>query len=312
MPSSLAHFSQEIENHQTTWDQTSIGIFKLCPYQYYLRIIKGYCSQFTSVHLLFGQYYHTALEAHERALAAGADKHEALCLAVEAAFYASWDAVHSRPWMSTEPTKTRETLIMGVVWYLSHYAKDTTKTLILSSGKPAVELSSYFSTSLKSSLTKEPYSLCNYFDRIVVQDNKIYILDYKTTKGMLTDDFAKNFSPDNQVSHYLISGEIVLNMRLAGLIIDAMQVGVNFCRFRRYEINRSQAQLAEWYSELDYWFRCAEACVKTDIWPKNDKSCGYYGSCPYRKVCAAQVSMRQRILATEYIIEKWEPLKLRG
>jgi hypothetical protein len=306
------HFSQEIKDHQITWDQTSIGEFKLCAYKYYLHIILGYQPRFVSAHLLFGQYFHAGLEEFERAKAKGLCYDECLAESIRRACGESWDKKRNRPWVSDEPTKTRESLLRSIVWYQENYKNDIAQTLILASEKPAVELSSYFETSITSSLSGEAYSLCNYFDRIVEIDNKTFILDYKTTKGVLDENYAKNYSPDNQVSHYTLSGEIVLNRKISGFIVDATQVGATFNRFKRFDISRSQGQLSEWYEELSYWFQCMEICVKTGVWPKNDKSCGYFGGCAYRQICAAQISMRQRLLETQYKIEKWEPLKLRG
>src|SRR5438046_4651295 len=52
---------------QLAWDSTSMGLLKECPRKYQLSILEGWTPKRTSVHLLFGLWYHGALERYDHA-----------------------------------------------------------------------------------------------------------------------------------------------------------------------------------------------------------------------------------------------------
>src|SRR5258708_3366074 len=65
-------------NIQYAWDSTSLGYLKTCPRLYQLIMIEGWAPRNTSVHLRFGQEYHSAIEDYDKAKAAGADHDSAM------------------------------------------------------------------------------------------------------------------------------------------------------------------------------------------------------------------------------------------
>src|SRR5882672_6425582 len=126
-------------NIQYSWDSTSLGWFKECARKYYYSMILGLRSKGDSVHLVFGQWYHSALELYDKTRAEG-HKHEfALHFVVTEAM--AWTWRDGAPITFDNPNKTRETLIRSVIWYLDHFKDDPAQTVILANGKPAVELS---------------------------------------------------------------------------------------------------------------------------------------------------------------------------
>ncbi len=304
-------FSTEIPELQIAWDSTSIGALKWCPRYYYYNIVCGRVPREESVHLTFGILYHEALETYDKAKALGASHTVAQRAAVRNALTKSWNSAKQRPWISDHKQKNRETLIRTVVWYLEQFAEDPLETVILANGKPAVELSFRLEIDRKSSLTGEPNMLCGHIDRLVKDfraSDSSRILDHKTTTSFLAPDFFEKYSPDNQFSCYSYSGQIVFSMPILGVIASVAQVGVNFSRFQRGFVPRTKDQLAEWRQDLDYWLSTAEYFAREGYWPQNDKACGMFGGCPYRKVCGKSAASRKDWLEAGFSTRFWDPL----
>jgi len=215
-----------------------------------------------------------------------------------------------RPWLSDDPNKNRATLLRTVVWYLEQFGQnDPFETVILASGKPAVELSFRLELSYSSHLTGEAFQLCGHLDRVVKFQEHVYIVDAKTTKHTLDDRYFAQFSPDNQFSTYAFGGKIVYSVPIQGLIVDAAQVAVGFTRFERRPIARHQSQLDEWHRDLGFWLTTAQLHAKAQYWPQNDKSCFL---CHFKGICGRPPAGREAWLSKEFVRRTWDPLVARG
>ena len=146
-------------------------------------------------------------------------------------------------------------------------------------------------------------------DGLYLTDN--YIVTHNTTKSAMYDDFFQKYSPDNQVSLYMFSGQVVLDLPMKGFIIDGIQVGATFARFQRGTVTRTKAQLNEWFKDLQFWLRQAEMFAEQEYYPMNEKSCSNYGGCPYRQVCGASPEARPQLLQHLYHRRVWDPLTAR-
>ena len=296
---------------QIAWDSTSLGALKRCPRYYQYNIIEGYSGVGESPHLRFGSEYNNALVTYHKAKAQGQDHEAATLIALRYALEHTWDDVLGRPWTNDEPTKNRETLIRSVVWYLDKFAEDPMETDVLASGEPAVELSFRIDTEVESGLTEEHYLLCGYLDRKVNFAAAQWITDFKTTKGALDERYFAQYSPNNQVSQYAFAGAIISHTPIAGIIIDAAQIGVTFTRFQRAQIPRTQPQLEEWFSDAMVYIKQNETYVENNYWPMNDTSCTQYGGCQFQAVCSASPSIRQKHLDALFVKRVWDPLVIR-
>lgn len=304
-------FSTVLTKLQLAWDSTSLGALKRCPRYYEYNIIEGYVTRGESVHLRFGSEYNNALVTYHKCRAKGEDHETATLSAVRYAMTHTWDAVLGRPWTSDEPTKTRETLVRSVIWYLDKFVEDSLQTLVLATGEAAVELPFRIHLEIDCNLTGEPYLLCGYLDRKVEFNDQPWITDWKSTKYALDEKYFARYSPDNQVSQYSFAGTIIGNEPIAGVIIDAVQLGVTFSRFQRAQISRTPAQLEEWLHDSIRFIRQNEDYVKDDYWPQNDTSCEKYGGCAYRSICAASPEIRPALLNGLFHKRSWDPLVVR-
>lgn len=304
-------FSPAVPMLQSLWDSTSLGALKECPRKYYYNIVLGFVPRAESVHLTFGQHYHSALECYDHAKANGADHDTAVLAALRHALTVTWNNKLQRPWNSDDNYKNRETLVRTVLWYLDIFREDPFKTVQLANGKPAVELSFQFNTSY-SDPTGSPYLLCGHMDRVAEWNDQLWIMDRKTTKSTISTDFFAKFSPDNQFTLYTLAGKVAFDLQVKGIIVDGAQVAVTFSRFARGPVERHASTIDEWYRELGGWLQSAEQYALAQHWPMNDKSCGNYGGCPYRSICSKAPSMRAQWLKADFVRRTWDPSVARG
>jgi len=296
---------------QFAWDSTSLGELKTCPRKYYYTIICGYQPKTLSRHLIFGLHYHSALEHYDKRKSLG-DSHETAVLSsVHFLLKETWDFKLGRPWSSFDSHKNRYTLLRTVIWYLDHFAKDSIETIQLANGSPAVELSFRYNSGLTSS-SGDPIFFCGHLDRLGKLNDAIYIVDRKTSTYAIDERFFQKFSPDNQFSMYSLSARIVYHQPIAGLIVDGAQIGVNFSRFYRGLIPRTETQLDEWFLDTSVWIQLAESYAKASHWPMNDKACGNYGGCDFREICSKNPSAREQWLQHGFSKRTWDPLISRG
>lgn len=292
---------------QFAWDSTSITAFATCPRKYYLAQICGWTSELRSVHLIFGGHYATALEHYHKHKAAGLSHDEAQLAVVRETLINTWDVEENKPqdWLHT--TKTRDTLLRSIVWYLEQFKEDPMKTVILSNGKAAVEYS--FSTELN-----DEYLYCGHLDRLVTYGDAddIYVQDQKTSGSQITPRYFDGFSPDYQMTGYTWAGQIIFNMPVKGVIVDAAYIAVGFTSYARQAVTRSNKQLEEFRQEVLHIIDRARRCHDEGYYPMNRTACGNYGGCEFRRVCSAVPGIRANLLEGQFKKrDRWDPLQRR-
>jgi hypothetical protein len=295
---------------QYAWDSTSLGYLKTCPRLYYYTMIEGWTAQEESVHLRFGIEYHHALQDYDLSIAAGILHNDAVHDVIRELL------IRTSDFEPDHKTKTRESLVRTVIWYLDKYRDDAAQTLILSSGKPAVELSFRFELDWSAPGHPVPYMLCGHLDKAVTFNDEIFVMDHKTTIYAPNSSwFFDKYEPDNQMTLYTLAGKIVLDAPVRGVIIDAAQIKADETNFGRGFTFRTPDQLEEWHNDLHYWFALAEQYATLNVWPMNDSSCDKYGGCRFRKICSKSPSVREQFLEANFVkqeeADKWNPLKSR-
>lgn len=295
---------------QFAWDSTSLGTLKECPRKYYYSIVLGYRPRHESVHLTFGIFIHQGIEFYHRYKATDKDHEQSLRATVFAMMNATWDHEKKRPWTSDDNNKNRWTLIRTLVWYLDHFRDDAAAVYHFPDGKPAVELS--FRYELGLTISGQSILMCGHMDRIVTFEDNLYVADSKTTKNTIDDNFFKKFSPDNQMTNYTIGGKVALHTPVKGVIVDGMQIAVDFSRFRRGFASRSDDQLNEWLDDTKYYISSAYSFSQASHWPMNDKACHNYNGCQFRDICSKAHITREKWLEADFVKLEWDPLKIRG
>lgn len=290
---------------QFAWDSTSLSSYVACPRKYQYTILEGWQSAFKSVHLVFGGHYASALERFHKLRADGLEYWDAANSVVHQCLIDTWDKENERgqDWMDSK--KTRETLIRSIVWYLDQYENDTMETVILQDGRAAVE----YSFTLELS---DEYLYCGHIDRLVKYGDDIYVQDQKTSGAAITQYYFNGFAPDYQMTGYTLAGQILFNLPVKGVVIDAAQIAVGFTSFGRGFTWRGEAQLMEFRDEALYYIGEAKRNHEAGYYPMRRTSCGNYGGCQFRDVCNANPAMRESLLKGKFEKkERWDPLKSR-
>ena len=293
-------FSKINKNHQLAWDNTSLIALKKCPRYYQYSILEGYASGGENTHFRWGSEYNNALVMYNQAIADGMTKDEATASAVAYALEHTWDFELDRPWVSTMPMKTRETLVRSIIWYLDKYYDDPIETQVLETGKSAVELSCRVDIDLTSELTGESYLLCGYVDRKGSFMGSSWVTDWKSTKSALDEKYFESYSPNNQVSQYSFIMNILDDEPVKGVIIDAVQLGVSYSRFQRGLIPRTPSVLEEWFRDAVYYIRLNEKFLEANYWPQNDTACTKLGGCHFKEVCSKSPAIRLILLKASF------------
>lgn len=216
-------------------------------------------------------------------------------------------------WTSDDPNKNLWTLARSLVWYVDFFRNSPMRTITLSNGKPAVELSFLFQGGEVSGI---PYFLCGHLDRMVHNpsdpNGRPAPHDRKTTKGQLGPQFFRQFSPHNQFSLYSAAASVHYAQPTWGVVVDGAQVLVNSTRFERQFIPFPPQIIDEWLDETRTWITLGKQFAEANAWPKNDKSCSNFGGCPFMKVCSKSPSFRQSWLEQDFAYRPWNPLQIRG
>lgn len=319
---------------QFAWDATSIALAQTCLRKYQYRMIEGWTSRGMNDHLRFGAHYATALEHYYKRRAQGEDKAQALRGVIEEALHDTWDRPseyegvtdqnsaeielriangippEGKPWAALDPVKTRENLIRTIVWYADQFEDEEIKVVLLEDGSPAVEHS--FSIPVDDDII-----FSGHIDRLVEFGGDKYVMDQKTTKSTLGQFYFDGYSPHTQMSMYTFAGQMIYNVPVKGVIIDAAQIAVGFTRFARGFTFRTASQLEEWYANALHWVKVArdatyEYHATARALPMNEQSCGNYGGCEFRQICSRSPEVRPQFLAGAFEKgERWDPLKRR-
>jgi len=317
---------------QFAWNSSSITVASECLYKYKLQVIDGWASSRTSVHLIFGGLYATALEHYHQHVALGDGWEEALGKVVHEALISSWmpeiecekccdgyqiemDApcsycegtgkIGGHPMEFDHNTKTRENLIRSIVWYVDQFHDEPMFVMKDSEGKPLVEHTGVFQVDNDILFT------C-HLDSVVEYAHDPYIRDQKTTGTTLTARYFDGYKPDVQMSMYTFMGKALFNIPVKGVIIDAAQIAVGFTRFERGFTFRTDSELSEWYDDSMFTIELARRAAKENHFPRNTTSCGNYGGCPFRAACSRSPEVREQFLKADFVKGlRLDPLDIR-
>jgi hypothetical protein len=308
-------FSTQLHGLQLAVDSTSLGAYKTCPYLYYLSIICGWKPKSESVHLTFGLLLHKAREHYEHAKAEGLKHDDALDRTVDVILRLTWVKELKRAWISGDSNKNRLTLLRSIIWYLDKYGdNDALQTVILASGKPAVELSFRFDSGYRFDSTGERVLFCGHLDRLATWNDDFWVPDIKSTYHAIDPSFFAKFTPDNQFSMYTLAGKVAFAVPAKGVILDAVQVLVNGTRFQRALIARSESQNQEYLEDSYQVLAEMEQSALKGHWRQNDRAChNIYGRpCDFREVCSRPKEAREQWLKAAFVKRIWDPLQRRG
>ncbi|HLP67274.1 MAG TPA: PD-(D/E)XK nuclease family protein [Rhizobium sp.] len=289
---------------QFAWDSSSLELAMACPRKYYYRMIANIAPKDSSVHLIFGGIYASALEHYYKHRAEGETHDEALHRVVAEALIKSWDKSTGQPVVFDDAKKTRSTLIRSIVWYLEEFGDESEAaitTVTLESGKPAVELS--FALEFGDELL-----YCGHIDRVVDYMGGRFWLDNKTTGQSLTSYFWQKFQMSSQFMGYTWAGQTILRSPIRGGIIDGASIQVGATQFERQPITFTADRIEEWHDNALSVISLMRSYTALQKFPMNLASCENYGGCPYKPLCASSPRVRDYYQQSNYEAAVWDPL----
>lgn len=298
------------------WDATALDKM-VCPRKYQLWN-QGWQARGAPLAREFGSAVHECLALHDRCLAKGLspDHAKAHAMSETARLAVELGSKLPRPSEgapSREKARSKENLLRTVIWYADHWHNDPAKVACDPEGKPLVECAFRLPLGFETPCGEHEYLLCGYFDGIVEMVGGLWVRERKTTGSTISQHYFDGFSPDTQISTYCLASRVVVpDQPVKGVLLDAIQIAVNFTRFARGLVIRTTEQIDEWAQNVRYWIKVAEWCFLTfgdKPWPMNEAACHLYGGCPYRKVCSKSPSTREQFLQADYVREDpWNPL----
>jgi hypothetical protein len=298
-------FSTQNPILQVSFDNTSLSIYKDCPRKYYYSIIKGFRSKVKAPPLIFGSVYHDCLEIFDKSIILGEDRESALRNVIRYALKASASG------FGNDTKRTKVTLLRSIVWYAEQYRVDPLQTYVFPNGRIGLEMSFSFELPFKSN-SGEPFEYCGHMDKLALYNDQLYTVERKHTVATLDHNFFQRYFFSAQIGGYVYAGKVVFDRPVAGAIIEATQVAVNFSRFGRSAVYRVNDHLEEWMEDAHYWIKQIEHSAETNTWPHNSESCGKYSGCVFREVCAKPKFARELILESGFNKDRWDPTQNRG
>lgn len=289
---------------QFAFDSTSIGLYKTCARKYYYSIVLGYEPRIMAPPLAFGIALHTVMETWEKLLFRQVDKHTALIHVIRLA------GLLGDKLTPGDTSRSKETLVRSIVWYLDVFWEDKATTVRLPNGKPAVEM--HFQLPFMNYCEHEVF-ICGHIDRLAQWQGKVYVSDFKTTKYQLDNRFFSQFKPNTQLPLYLTACHLIAETiqdfpPAHGVIVDGVQLGVNFSRFVRQIIPFSLEEINEYIIDLKYWITQAMDACKSNYFPQNTESCQKYSGCQYLEICSKSPARRDLFLNGNFVKRTWDPL----
>jgi len=313
-------------NIQFAWDSVSLTSIMACPRRYQYNIIFGLVPNNPSyaIALVFGILFHKGLEVYQKELAKGRDHDEAVHATVR--YLVDDPATATLPVddhieemkadhdpdeddgiaLRNSKIRTRYYLLRSVVWYLEHYKDDPCSTIIMPTGKPAVEVS--FRLPLGIDVLGTPLLLCGHIDRGVEFNDSYYVMDHKTTKS-LTSQFFGMFHLSHQLTGYTVAGNAVFDKPVKGALVDGVALQVGQVKLARAPTPRTQGQIKEYFELLRYIRDRAIEYAEKDSYPMNTSACYF---CDYKNICAQPPEYRDRYIRQHYSRKQgWNPLENR-
>lgn len=306
------------QGYQFAWDSTSLSNFVTCPRKYQMQNLHGWQKRKKSVHLIFGGLYASALENfHKLIVVDGLEYWDAAREILHKLLKETWEydldeEGHPIPGTGgpvdwAHASKTRDTLVRSVIWYMHHFEDDQMEVVVLDNGKPAVELS--FTIELEEG---SEFIYCGHMDKLVNYGGAHMVQDQKTSGSTITPRFFDSFTPDYQMTGYILASQIIFNVPAKVVCVDAAQIAVGFTEFTRGTVSRQRQTLEEFRHEVIHYAKQAKACHENDYYPMNRKSCDNYGGCEFRNICAAIPENRESLLSVGFERRPvWDPLKRR-
>ena len=303
------------------YDNTMLGSYKECPRRFFLRHVLAWRSEGTSLPLIFGLSWHSAMDVvwEYASKLSQAD----LPRAALAKFYETWEGEGMPPELSVEqieqytprtPNIAHEMLVQYVQqrWGMLQDAQ------VIAVEQPfAVPLPLY-----------PDVWYIGKMDKVVRYNGNTLALEHKTTTeykkdGGFKSSYIEGWYSDSQIKGYQFGGGLFYD-DLTQVWVDAALVHKTVHdKYRFVPVAHQFPLLEEWVNDTREWVKRVEkdlnqfkidGQLRPGVFPKNENSCfGKYGACPFVDICRTTSDpSKLDSVPAGYMVEKWEPFEILG
>ncbi len=299
-----------------TFDNSRLSDYKTCPRSYYLRHVRGWRRNGSSLALSFGQAWHSALEAVWN------NANTSRATQVDAGFSAfnqTWIEEGLNPDLSLEEQELISPHTPGIAHEMLHNYTTVRQSLIANSellgneqpfAVPMPELPDVF--------------YIGKMDKVIKTERENVVLEHKTTslysiKYGFQPDYVESWNSSSQVKGYEF-GAALFFPNISGVWVDAALVHKKIHdQFKLIPIQHSLPLLKEWLINTRGWIARVQSDLQTlsetgnltdrPTFIKNEDSCfGKYGSCPFLDICRSYADVSSLDEPPQGFIEdRWEP-----
>jgi len=277
----------KIMNKLTTFDNTMLSLFRLCPRKFKYRMIDDL----------------TPLALKDYKLVFGGALHEALAVWYKSGSIQEATDKFLVDWMLHEgQDKTDQRCAARGITILSQYIEKYQH-------EPFVVNPEYIEVGFSAEL--DEYIICGKMDGIVkwtLGFDGFCVLEHKfsTSKGYLVTE------PNQQLDTYIWGAMQLLNAPVIGAYFNLCyhnKKGIENNEFIRELTRRTPEKIKRWEEETIDWIKSVNICLERGRFPKNSSNCGaFYRECEYTRLCKTEdESEREAIRACMYKIDKWNP-----
>lgn len=299
---------------EMTLDDSTLGIFSLCPRKFLYRKILKLVPKKEALALTFGSAFHAAVAAYY----SGTDQVGVLrVFAEEAQREVSVMKVRMQD-AEESGSRSEYSIEFGfnlMAQYMAAHPIDSESFTVMrdADGKPLLEVG--FSLDLKNGV------IVGKMDGIIDDGD---LLEHKTTTLYLNDQYLLQFHVHNQISLYLAALREMLGRRPKRCLVNAIFVkeykrgtlGKEHKLCRRVTTTRTDAQLDQTLRQIEMKIRLVKnfCALGFDAFYQNAPgACTHkFKLCEYHALCMAQDKGLVTMLMGSYDKREWEPYAIYG
>jgi hypothetical protein len=288
------------------YDNTRVACYKDCPRKYQLRHVLHLRGSGTSLPLVFGLCWHSAMEV----VWGQAQQHsqEQLFELAKEAFNKTWVKEGLPLELSLEQVEAFKFRTPFVAYEMLKYYIEQNWQMLQCVEVLAIEAP--FAVPLPY---LENVWYVGRFDLVLKHKGQILVLDYKTTSeykidGGFKTSFLESWNSSSQIKGYEYAGKLFFKTDQVWINAVLVHAKVHN-KFKFIPIMHGKETLVEWLENTKTWIEKLQADTSKQTFAMNEGHCfNQYGSCSYLPICSTCHNLTELIEPPEgYIIEKWEP-----
>jgi len=307
-----------------TWkvqDSTKVQSFMTCPRLYFFTYVLGWRQEEPSIHLVFGQAAHYALERFYQPGSRPDFSVEAAAEAYQA--FLDYYREYFPDYTDEENTpKNPANFFRALPLYISTY-------------RP-IDIFDVLHTEVAGSVMVSDKRSIHFKVDVIARGREegVFVLEHKTGTRF-SSSWANKWTQKMQIGTYtyllsmMYPDEPTYGLKINGLFIKSppqlKKDGTPYANstdteFHRVPIQKTVPQLEDWLWNVNFWLEFIEiefenlAEVDEDdevmhAFPKNTESCDKYYGCPYRDYCLAWLNPLRKCeqIPMGFIEEHWDP-----